>query len=149
MIMHRPDPSAVIRALRGATPYIRLFKGKTFVVKAGGGVFGDPQATRNIIEQIAILHSLGVRVVFVHGGGPQLTEVTEKLGVPTQMKMTSASLYARVLSVVNSRRPASAFRCLMLTSSYSTRIRKMPTSRTALKQPTSLWLKASRRSMRC
>jgi acetylglutamate kinase len=85
MIMHRPDPSAVIRALRGAAPYIRLFKGKTFVVKAGGGVFGDPQATRNIIEQIAILHSLGVRVVFVHGGGPQLTEVTEKLGVPTQM----------------------------------------------------------------
>ena len=85
MIMHRPDPSAVIRALRGAAPYIRLFKGKTFVVKAGGGVFGDPAATRNIIEQIAILHSLGVRVVFVHGGGPQLTEVTEKLGVPTQM----------------------------------------------------------------
>jgi acetylglutamate kinase len=85
MIMHRPDPSAVIRALRGAAPYIRLFKGKTFVVKAGGGVFGDPEATRNIIEQIAILHTLGVRVVFVHGGGPQLTEVTEKLGVPTQM----------------------------------------------------------------
>ncbi len=56
MIMHRPDPSAVIRALRGAAPYIRLFKGKTFVVKAGGGVFGDPAATRNIIEQIAILH---------------------------------------------------------------------------------------------
>ncbi|MFZ9708411.1 MAG: acetylglutamate kinase [Steroidobacteraceae bacterium] len=85
MIMHRPDPTAVIRALRSAAPYIRLFKGKTFVIKAGGGVFGDPTATRGLIEQIAILHSLGVRVVFVHGGGPQLTEVSEKLGVPTQM----------------------------------------------------------------
>ena len=85
MIMHRADPTAVIRALRSAAPYIRLYKGKTFVVKAGGGVFGDPAATRALIEQIAVLHSLGIRVVFVHGGGPQLTEVTEKLGVPTQM----------------------------------------------------------------
>ena len=85
MIMHRTDPTAVIRALRSAAPYIRLFKGKTFVVKAGGGVFGDPTATRALVEQIAVLHSLGIRVVFVHGGGPQLTEVTEKLGVPTQM----------------------------------------------------------------
>ena len=85
MIMHRTDPAAVIRALRSATPYIRLYKGKTFVVKAGGGVFGDPEATRALVEQIAVLHSLGIRVVFVHGGGPQLTEVTEKLGVPTQM----------------------------------------------------------------
>jgi acetylglutamate kinase len=48
-------------------------------------VFGDAEATRALVEQIAILHSLGIRVVFVHGGGPQLTEVTEKLGVPTQM----------------------------------------------------------------
>ena len=85
MIMHRTDPTAVIRALRSAAPYIRLFKGKTFVVKAGGGVFGDPTATRALVEQIAVLHSLGIRVVFVHGGGPQLTEVTLKLGVPTQM----------------------------------------------------------------
>ena len=77
MIMHRADPTAVIRALRSAAPYIRLYKGKTFIVKAGGGVFGDPVATRALVEQIAILHSLGIRVVFVHGGGPQLTEVTE------------------------------------------------------------------------
>jgi acetylglutamate kinase len=83
--MHRPDPTAAIRSLRSAAPYIRMFKGKTFVIKAGGGVFGDIDATRGIIEQIAILHYFGVRVVFVHGGGPQLTEITEALGVPTQM----------------------------------------------------------------
>lgn len=84
-MMHRPDPTAAIRSLRSAAPYIRMFKGKTFVIKAGGGVFGDIDATRGIIEQIAILHYFGVRVVFVHGGGPQLTEITEALGVPTQM----------------------------------------------------------------
>ena len=85
MIMHRSDPTAAIRSLRSAAPYIRMYKGKTFVVKAGGGVFADAQAVRGLIEQIAILHYFGVRVVFVHGGGPQLTEVTEALGVPTRM----------------------------------------------------------------
>src|SRR5512139_3914099 len=85
MIMQSPEKSAAIRALRSAAPYIRMYKGKTFVVKAGGGVFADPAAVRGLIEQIAILHYFGVRVVFVHGGGPQLTEITEALGVPTRM----------------------------------------------------------------
>ncbi len=85
MMMTRTDQSIAVKALRNAAPYMRLYKGKTFVVKAGGGVFGDVDATRGLIEQIAILHYFGVRVVFVHGGGPQLTELTEKLGVPTRM----------------------------------------------------------------
>jgi acetylglutamate kinase len=85
MIMHSPDKSAAIRALRNAAPYIRLYKGKIFVVKAGGAVFGDAMATKALIEQIAILHYLGIKVVLVHGGGPQLTQVTEAMGVPTRM----------------------------------------------------------------
>jgi acetylglutamate kinase len=85
MIVHSSEKNAVIRALRGAAPYIRLYKGKTFVIKAGGAVFGDAAKTRALIEQIAILHYLGIRVVMVHGGGPQLTQVTEAMGVPTKM----------------------------------------------------------------
>src|SRR6202158_4915922 len=85
MIMHRSDHAAMICALRSASPYIRLYKGKIFVVKAGGAVFGDAALTGAWIEQIAILHYLGVRVVMVHGGGPQLTQLTEALGVPTRM----------------------------------------------------------------
>jgi acetylglutamate kinase len=85
MLMHRGDQALAIRALRSAAPYIRMYKGKTFVVKAGGGVFADTQSTRILIEQIAILHYFGVRVVIVHGGGPQLTELSDALGVPTRM----------------------------------------------------------------
>jgi acetylglutamate kinase len=85
MIMNRSDHTLAIRALRGAAPYIRMYKGKTFVVKAGGGVFADVAATRVLVEQIAILHYFGVRVVLIHGGGPQLTEVASALGVPTRM----------------------------------------------------------------
>ncbi len=85
MIMHRSDQALAIRALKSAAPYIRMYKGKTFVVKAGGGVFADTQATRLLIEQIAILHYFGVRVVLVHGGGPQLTELADALGVTARV----------------------------------------------------------------
>ena len=85
MIMHRADQTLAIRALKSAAPYIRMYKGKTFVVKAGGGVFADSVATRMLVEQIGILHYFGVRVVLVHGGGPQLTEVSAALGNPSRM----------------------------------------------------------------
>jgi acetylglutamate kinase len=85
MVTHRIDQSAVIAALRSAAPYIRLYKGKIFVIKAGGAVFGDSTGTRALIEQIAILHHLGIRVVLVHGGGPQLDEMQRSLGIEPRM----------------------------------------------------------------
>ena len=85
MISHRGDQALAIRALRSAAPYIRMYKGKTFVVKAGGGVFAETDTTRALVEQIGILHYFGVRVVLVHGGGPQLTELGTALGIPTRM----------------------------------------------------------------
>jgi len=85
MIMNRGDQTLAIRALKSAAPYIRMYKGKTFVIKAGGGVFADDDSTRVLIEQIGILHYFGVRVVMVHGGGPQVTQLQEALGVESRM----------------------------------------------------------------
>jgi acetylglutamate kinase len=85
MIAHRSEQALAIRALRSAAPYIRMYKGKTFVVKAGGGVFAEMSTTRALVEQIGILHYFGVRVVLVHGGGPQLTALSAALGVPTRV----------------------------------------------------------------
>ncbi len=85
MIMQPADQALSIRALKSAAPYIRMYRGKTFVVKAGGGVFADDASTRVLIEQIAILHYFGVRVVFVHGGGPQVSELARALGVSSRM----------------------------------------------------------------
>jgi acetylglutamate kinase len=62
-----------------------MYKGKVFVIKASGGVFGDAASTRALMEQVAILHQVGIRVVIVHGGGPQLTEVQESLGLEAKM----------------------------------------------------------------
>ena len=85
MIGHKGEQAVTVRALRGAAPYIHMYKGKVFVIKTGGGAFRDGAAMRGFMEQVAILHHLGIRVVLVHGGGPQLDEVTKKLGVETRM----------------------------------------------------------------
>jgi acetylglutamate kinase len=83
--MQTHDRDVVVSALKHAAPYIRLYKKKIFVLKAGGEVFASEEATRHVLEQVALLHQVGIRVVLVHGGGPQSNELAEALGVPQQM----------------------------------------------------------------
>jgi len=82
---YRPEQAAAIRAMRNAAPYLRMYKGKVFIVKVGGAVFANAAATRSIVEQVAILHQVGIRVVLVHGGGPQLDEMQRSLGMEPKM----------------------------------------------------------------
>ena len=77
------DRAIVVSALKHAAPYIRLFKGKVFVLKVGGEVFADPEQTSALMEQVGILHQVGIRVVLIHGGGPQSTELATALGIDT------------------------------------------------------------------
>ena len=70
-----------IAGLKGALGYVRAYRGRTFVVKAGGEVLGDQRARDALAAQIGLLHSLGIRCVLVHGGGPQATALGRSLGV--------------------------------------------------------------------
>lgn len=79
------DRAVIVSALKHAAPYIRLFKGKVFVMKAGGEVFADTQLTRAMMEQVGILHQVGIKVVLVHGGGPQSTELAKALGLDAKI----------------------------------------------------------------
>jgi acetylglutamate kinase len=81
----RQDRAVVVSALKHAAPYIRLFKGKVFVLKAGGEIFADPAQTRALMEQVGILHQVGIRVVLIHGGGSQSTELATALGIDTNI----------------------------------------------------------------
>jgi acetylglutamate kinase len=85
MIISRPDPSVAVLALMSAAPYIRMYKNKVFVIKAGGQVFSDEMSTRALIQQVAILHQVGIKTVLVHGGGPQLDSMQKTLGIETKM----------------------------------------------------------------
>src|ERR1051325_5797143 len=67
--------------LREALPYIQRFKGKTFVVKFSGKVTEDRDHLIALCEELALLHQVGIRVCVIHGGGKQLTELAEKMGI--------------------------------------------------------------------
>lgn len=73
-----------LKALRTAIPYIRAYKDRTFVIKIGGGLCEPGPALDNLIEQIALLHQLRVRVVVVHGGGEQADALGRRLGIEPQ-----------------------------------------------------------------
>ena len=75
------ERTIAVTALKHAAPYIRMYKGKIFVLKAGGEAFDTPEATRRLVEQIGILHQVGIRIVVVHGGGPQSTALAGRLDV--------------------------------------------------------------------
>lgn len=79
------ERAIVITALRHALPYLRIFKNKVFVLKAGGDAFVSNETTRALLEQIGILHQVGIRVVLVHGGGPQSTALAKRLGLATRL----------------------------------------------------------------
>jgi acetylglutamate kinase len=82
-----------------------MYKGKVFIIKTGGGAFRDVATMRAFMEQVSILHHLGIRVVLVHGGGPQLDEVTAQLGVATRMvqgrRVTDAAAIDATSMVLN------------------------------------------------
>jgi len=82
-----------------------MYKGKVFIIKTGGGAFRDAATMRAFVEQVAILHHLGIRVVLVHGGGPQLDEVATKMGFETRMvqgrRVTDAAAIDATSMVLN------------------------------------------------
>jgi acetylglutamate kinase len=67
--------------LKQALPYIRRHRGSTFVVKLGGRVMEDRTKLLALAEDITLLHSVGIKVVVVHGGGPQMNDMAERLGI--------------------------------------------------------------------
>ncbi|MBL8842239.1 MAG: acetylglutamate kinase [Planctomycetes bacterium] len=79
------DRSATMDSLKRALPYVRLFKGKTFVVKIGGAPCSEPSLLRDLAEQLSVVRELGVHVVLVHGGGPQTSLLSRKLGIEPRM----------------------------------------------------------------
>ena len=68
-----------------AAPHVRLHRGKTFVIKAGGGTIAKPAAIRAFARQVAVVHAFGARVVVVHGGGPQTDTLQRLLGEEPRM----------------------------------------------------------------
>ena len=66
--------------LTAALPYIKKYSGKTVVVKYGGNAMINEQLKQQVMEDIALLWLIGVKVVLVHGGGPEISQTMKKFG---------------------------------------------------------------------
>ena len=66
--------------LTQALPYIKEYNGKVVVVKYGGNAMINEQLKQQVMEDIVLLWLIGVKIVLVHGGGPEISELMDKLG---------------------------------------------------------------------
>src|SRR5258708_18332044 len=67
--------------LREALPYIQRFQGQTFVVKLSGKITEHRENLTSLAEELALLHQVGIHICVVHGGGKQLSELANRMGV--------------------------------------------------------------------
>ncbi|NUN51649.1 MAG: glycosyltransferase family 4 protein [Planctomycetaceae bacterium] len=74
------DATRPLAGLKGALRYVRAYRDHVFVVKVGGEVVADAHGLDQVAAQIGLLSSLSIRIVVVHGGGPQATALSRRLG---------------------------------------------------------------------
>ena len=72
------------RILVHALPYIQQYNGKIIVIKYGGNAMINEKLKDSVIRDIVLLSLIGVKVVLVHGGGPEITEMLNKIGKETE-----------------------------------------------------------------
>ena len=80
MTMNEFTNSERAEVLTAALPYIKKYSGKVVVIKYGGNAMVNEQLKQQVMEDIALLWLIGVKVVLVHGGGPEISQMMKKLG---------------------------------------------------------------------
>lgn len=80
----RQDLIGRAEALIEALPYIKRFRGQTFVIKYGGHAMESPELRENFARDVVLLDLVGINPIIVHGGGPQITELIGRLGLKSR-----------------------------------------------------------------
>ena len=75
------DPTDKAQILIEALPYIQRFAGKTFVIKYGGHAMTEPALKASFAADVVLLKCIGMQPVIIHGGGPQIGHILERLGI--------------------------------------------------------------------
>src|SRR5699024_6537229 len=73
-------------ALTEAMPWFKTFSGATIVIKYGGNAMVSPELQQSFADDIAFLRFAGIRPVVVHGGGPHISAMLERLGIESEFK---------------------------------------------------------------
>jgi len=82
----RERTRAKSRVLLEALPYIREHAGRVVVVKLGGSAMEDPKLAARFAQDVGLLRTVGIKPVVVHGGGPQVSALSERLGLATEFR---------------------------------------------------------------
>ena len=83
MSLNREDAFNFARVLTESLPYIQRFTGRTFVIKFGGNAMTDPELFETFARDVVLMKLVGMNPIVVHGGGPQIGALLEKLEIPT------------------------------------------------------------------
>jgi len=96
------------RTLTEALPYMRRYAGKTFVIKYGGHAMGDAELAEIFARDIVLLKQVGIHPVVVHGGGPQIGRMLERLKIKSEfvdgLRVTDAETVEIVEMVLSGTR---------------------------------------------
>ena len=80
-MISNPDPLVKAAVLAEALPYMRRYAGRTLVVKYGGHAMGDPTIGDSFARDVVLLKQVGINPIIVHGGGPQIAQMLQRLGI--------------------------------------------------------------------
>lgn len=84
MSLNTQHATQIAQVLTEALPYIQRFAGKTLVIKYGGNAMVDEKLKNSFARDVVLLKAVGINPVIVHGGGPQIGELLEKIGKPSE-----------------------------------------------------------------
>ena len=83
MSLNQGEAGAFARILTESLPYIQRFTGKTFVIKFGGNAMTNPELHDSFARDVVLMKLVGMNPVVVHGGGPQIGQLLERLDIET------------------------------------------------------------------
>ncbi|AKX51293.1 acetylglutamate kinase [Thiopseudomonas alkaliphila] len=84
MTLNRSDAAHVAEVLSEALPYIRRFVGKTLVIKYGGNAMESEELKNGFARDIVLMKAVGINPIVVHGGGPQIGELLQRLNIESR-----------------------------------------------------------------
>jgi hypothetical protein len=91
-----------------ALPYLQRYDGKTFVIKYGGAVMSDEGLKDTFAKDVTLLRKTGINIVIVHGGGKEVTQLAEQLGIEARFvgghRFTSPEMLELVVMSLGPRR---------------------------------------------
>ena len=84
MSLNREEAETTAKVISRALPYIQRFAGKTVVIKYGGNAMVDDRLKQSFARDIVLMKAVGINPVVVHGGGPQIGEMLERLSIESK-----------------------------------------------------------------